>query len=40
MPRMYAALVLVAATGVAIYLLFNLLSWVLLGRWHATESRD
>jgi NitT/TauT family transport system permease protein len=40
MPRMYAALVLVAATGVAIYLLFNLLSWVLLGRWHATERRD
>jgi len=40
MPRMYAALILVAATGVAIYLLFNLLSWALLGRWHATERRD
>ncbi len=38
-PRMYAALVLVAATGVAIYLLFNLLSWLLLGRWHASERR-
>lgn len=37
MPRMYAALVLVAATGVAIYLLFNLISRGLLGRWHATE---
>lgn len=37
MPRMYAALLLVAATGVAIYLLFNLLSRLLLGRWHATE---
>jgi NitT/TauT family transport system permease protein len=38
-PRMYAALLLVAATGIAIYLLFNLLSRLLLGRWHATESR-
>jgi len=37
MPRMYAALLLVAATGVAIYLLFNLLSRLLLGRWHASE---
>jgi NitT/TauT family transport system permease protein len=37
MPRMYAALVLVAATGVAIYLLFNLMSKLLLGRWHASE---
>ena len=37
-PRMYAALVLVAATGIAIYLLFNLLSKLLLGRWHATEQ--
>jgi NitT/TauT family transport system permease protein len=38
-PRMYAALLLVAATGIAIYLLFNLLSRLLLGRWHSTESR-
>jgi hypothetical protein len=29
--------VLVVATGVAMYLLFNLLSWWLLGRWHASE---
>jgi NitT/TauT family transport system permease protein len=36
-PRMYAALLLVALTGVAIYLLFNLLSARLLGRWHASE---
>ena len=36
-PRMYAALVLVALTGVAIFLLFNLLSRWLLGRWHASE---
>ena len=36
-PRMYAALVLVALTGVAIHLLFNLLARRLLGRWHAAE---
>ncbi|MGH6622324.1 MAG: ABC transporter permease [Burkholderiaceae bacterium] len=37
-PRMYAALLLVALTGVAIFLLFNLLSKWLLGRWHASEQ--
>jgi NitT/TauT family transport system permease protein len=36
-PRMYAALVLVALTGVAIFATFNLLSRLLLGRWHASE---
>jgi NitT/TauT family transport system permease protein len=36
-PRMYAALVLVALTGIAIFLLFNLLAKWLLGRWHASE---
>jgi NitT/TauT family transport system permease protein len=36
-PRMYAALLLVALTGVAIFLIFNLLSKWLLGRWHASE---
>jgi NitT/TauT family transport system permease protein len=36
-PRMYAALVLVALTGVAIFALFELLSRLLLGRWHASE---
>jgi NitT/TauT family transport system permease protein len=36
-PRMYAALLLVALTGVAIFMLFNLLSKWLLGRWHASE---
>ncbi|MGE0384656.1 MAG: ABC transporter permease [Gammaproteobacteria bacterium] len=38
-PRMFAALVLVALTGVAIFVAFNLLSRLLLGRWHATELR-
>jgi NitT/TauT family transport system permease protein len=36
---MYAALLLIALTGVAIFLLFNLLSRLLLGRWHASELR-
>ncbi|MCU0835924.1 MAG: ABC transporter permease subunit [Chromatiaceae bacterium] len=38
-PKMYAALLLIALTGVAIFLLFNLLSRLLLGRWHASELR-
>ncbi len=36
-PRMYAALLLVTVTGLAIYLLFNLLAKKLLGRWHVSE---
>jgi NitT/TauT family transport system permease protein len=36
-PKMYAALTLVALTGVAIYWASNALSRVLLGRWHALE---
>jgi NitT/TauT family transport system permease protein len=39
-PKMYAALLLIALTGVAIFLLFNLLSHLLLGRWHAAELRS
>lgn len=38
-PKMHAALLLIALTGVAIFLLFNLLSRLLLGRWHAGELR-
>lgn len=37
-PKMFAALLLVSLTGVAIYLLFALLSMVVLGRWHDSES--
>lgn len=33
-PRMFAGLLLLALTGVAIYLLFGALSWLLLHRWH------
>lgn len=33
-PRMFAALVLISLTGIAIYLFFTALSAMLLGRWH------
>ncbi|HEX3498538.1 MAG TPA: ABC transporter permease [Stellaceae bacterium] len=33
-PRMFAALVLLSVTGVAIYGVLSLLSWLLLRRWH------
>lgn len=33
-PRMFAGLLLLALTGVAIYLVFGALSWLLLHRWH------
>jgi NitT/TauT family transport system permease protein len=38
-PKMYAALTLVALTGVAIHLAANTLSRLLLGRWHPSEQR-
>ncbi|HEX7156117.1 MAG TPA: ABC transporter permease [Burkholderiaceae bacterium] len=38
-PKMYAALLLVAATGVAIFVVFSALSKALLGHWHAAERR-
>ncbi|MGE3246760.1 MAG: ABC transporter permease [Beijerinckiaceae bacterium] len=33
-PRMFAALVLISVTGIAIFLFFTALSRLLLGRWH------
>ena len=40
-PRMFAALVLVSVTGIAIFLFFSALSWLLLGRWHdSARSRE
>jgi NitT/TauT family transport system permease protein len=40
-PRMFAALILISATGIVIFLGFNLLTKLLLGRWHDSElSRD
>jgi NitT/TauT family transport system permease protein len=38
-PKMYAALTLVALTGVAIHLATSALSRLLLGRWHPSERR-
>ena len=37
-PKMFAALVLVSASGIAIFLIFNGLSRRLLGRWHDSEQ--
>ena len=36
-PRMFAALVLVALVGIAIYFMFNALSRALLRQWHESE---
>ena len=38
-PRMFAALVLISCTGIAIYLSFTLLSYGLLHRWHDSARR-
>ena len=38
-PKMFAALLLVSLTGIAIHLLFNLLARLVLGGWHESESR-
>ena len=38
-PRMFAALALISASGILIYLTFTLLSWALLSRWH-DSSRE
>jgi NitT/TauT family transport system permease protein len=38
-PRMFAALVLVSLTGVAIFLLFNWISKIVLGSWHESEVK-
>ena len=37
--RMFAALALISATGIAIYGLFTLLSNLALGRWHESAGR-
>ncbi len=38
-PRMFAALVLLTATGVAIFGLTSLISWLSLRRWHESALR-
>ena len=38
-PRMYAALVLLSLSGIMIYALTSLLSWMVLHRWHESAVR-
>ncbi len=38
-PKMFAALVLVSLTGVMIFLIFNLVSKLVLGKWHESEVK-
>ena len=38
-PRMYAALVLLSLSGVAIYAVLSLVSWLILHRWHESALR-
>ena len=38
-PKMFAALVLVSLTGIVIYLVFNLVSRLVLGSWHESEVK-
>ncbi|WP_239467172.1 ABC transporter permease [Rhodoferax koreensis] len=38
-PKMFAALLLVSLTGIAIHLAFNLVARLALGRWHESEAR-
>lgn len=38
-PKMFAALVLVSLTGISIFLIFNLVSKLVLGKWHESEIK-
>jgi len=39
-PKMFAALVLVSLTGIAIFLVFNLVARLALGKWHESEVKQ
>jgi NitT/TauT family transport system permease protein len=39
-PKMFAALVLVSLTGILIFLVFNLISKLVLGSWHESEIKS
>ena len=39
-PKMFAALVLVSLTGIMIYLVFNVVSKMVLGSWHESEVKS
>jgi NitT/TauT family transport system permease protein len=38
-PKMFAALLLVSLTGIMIYVVFNLISKLVLGSWHESEIK-
>ena len=38
-PRMFAGLFLLALTGIAIYVVFGALSWLLLRKWHESALK-
>jgi NitT/TauT family transport system permease protein len=38
-PKMFAALVLVSLTGIAIFGVFNVVARLVLGKWHESEAR-
>lgn len=39
MPRMFAALILISVTGILIFLTMNLLSHLLLRKWHESALK-
>jgi NitT/TauT family transport system permease protein len=39
MPRLFAALILISATGIAIFLVLSLISHLVLRRWHESAAR-
>lgn len=38
-PRMFAALILIASTGIVIYAILSFISWLLLHRWHESALK-
>jgi NitT/TauT family transport system permease protein len=39
-PKMFAALVLVSLTGIAIFAVFNVVARLVLGKWHESEVKQ
>jgi NitT/TauT family transport system permease protein len=39
-PKMFAALVLVSLTGIAIFAVFNIVARLVLGKWHESEIKQ
>jgi NitT/TauT family transport system permease protein len=37
-PRLFASLILITASGIGLFLLVSLLSWLVLRRWHDSEA--